>query len=247
MKDYKGQIDLREGFTLYINKPLTWTSFSLVNKFRYEASVYMGVKKLKVGHAGTLDPLASGVMILCTGKNTKHIEDLQKGIKEYIAEVRLGATTPTCDMESEVDATFPTEHITEELVRQKLQDFVGEIDQVPPIFSACKVEGRRAYDLARQGKEVELASKRISIHEIELQHYEPTMLRLRIVCGKGTYIRSLARDLGTALGSGGHLLSLIRTRVGEAHIDNCIELADIPSWLEAHAIKTEVNERIKTN
>lgn len=245
MKGVQGPIDLREGFTLYMHKPLTWTSFSLVNKFRYEACVHIGLKKLKVGHAGTLDPLATGVMILCTGKHTKRIEELQRGVKEYIAGIRLGATTPTCDMESEFDATFPTEHITEEAVRTALCSFIGEIDQVPPIFSACKVEGNRAYDLARQGKEVELSSKRITIHEIELLECNLPDLRLRIVCGKGTYIRSLARDLGAALGSGGYLTSLERTQVGEARIEDCITLEELPEWLATHVVKAEINERIK--
>lgn len=243
MKSFEGKVDLRDGFTLYLDKPLTWSSFSLVNKFRYEACVHIGIKKLKVGHAGTLDPLATGVMILCTGKNTKQIEELQKGTKEYIAGIRLGATTPTFDLESEADEYYPTEHITEELVRDKIKTFVGEIDQVPPIFSACKVDGKRAYDLARQGEEVTLKSKRIIIHEIELLSYKQNELLLRVVCGKGTYIRSLARDLGKALGSGGHLCSLERTQVGEARIENCIKLEDLPKWLEQHVVKSTCNER----
>lgn len=243
MKSFTGHIDLREGFTIYLNKPLTWTSFALVNKFRYQACVHMGIKKLKVGHAGTLDPLASGVMILCTGKHTKHIEELQLGDKEYIAGIRLGQTTPTFDLESEPDAFFPYEHITEEMVREAIKGFIGEIDQVPPIFSACKVDGRRAYDLARQGQEVELKSKRIKIHEIELLECQLPEIKVRVSCGKGTYIRSLARDLGTALGSGGHLTSLVRTKVGEARLDECLSLEELPAWLEAHAVKAEINER----
>lgn len=247
MKDFEGKIDLREGFTLYLNKPLTWSSFSLVNKFRYEACVHIGIKKLKVGHAGTLDPLATGVMILCTGKNTKHIEQLQQGTKEYIAGIRLGATTPTCDLESEPDALFPTEHITEELVREQLLNFIGTIEQVPPIFSACKVDGKRAYDLARQGEEVTLKSKTISIQHIELLECRLPDLKLRVVCGKGTYIRSLARDLGTALASGAHLTSLERTQVGEARIENCISLEELPQWLEKHVVQAEHNERGNKN
>ncbi len=243
MRDFEGKIDLRDGCTLYVHKPLEWSSFAVVNKFRNQASRYMGVRKLKVGHAGTLDPLATGVMILCTGKHTKQIETLQKGIKEYVADIRLGQTTPTCDMESEPDAYFPTEHITEELIREQLAHFLGEIDQVPPIFSACRVEGRRAYELAREGEAVELASKRVMIHEIELLECALPHIRLRIVCGKGTYIRSLARDLGVALQSGGHLTSLERTRVGAAEIENCINIEEIPVWLEAHALRSEINER----
>lgn len=245
MRDFEGKVDLREGCTVYVQKPLEWSSFAVVNKFRNQASRYMGVRKLKVGHAGTLDPLATGVMILCTGKNTKQIEVLQKGVKEYIADIRLGQTTPTCDMESAPDAYFPTAHITEELVRENLIHFVGEVDQVPPIFSACRVEGRRAYELAREGEEVKLASKRITIYEIELLECALPNIRLRVLCGKGTYIRSLARDLGLALQSGGHLTALERTRVGDARLDNCITIEEIPAWLEAHAYKAEVNERTK--
>lgn len=228
------KVDLREGFTLGLIKPLGWSSFSLVNKFRYEACKHIGIKKLKVGHAGTLDPLATGVMILCTGKNTKLIEGLQKGVKEYIADIRLGQTTPTYDMESEPDAFYPTEHITRESVEQALQSFIGEIDQVPPIFSACKVDGHRAYDLARKGEEVELKSKRVSIHEIEILSCELPSLRLRIVCGKGTYIRSLAHDLGKALHSGGHLTALERTQVGDIRLDDCVTLDGLHEWLNQY-------------
>lgn len=237
MKDFNAQVDLRDGFTIYLDKPLTWSSFSLVNKFRYEACKYMGIKKLKVGHAGTLDPLATGVMVLCTGKHTKLIEQLQKGEKEYIADIRLGQTTPTFDMESEPDTFFPTEHITEELVRSVFSQFIGEIDQVPPIFSAVKVDGHRAYDLARKGQDVVLTSKRIQIYEIELLAYELPNIRIRVRCGKGTYIRSLARDLGQALGSGAHLTALQRTQVGDARIENCITLEGLQEWLSIHALK----------
>lgn len=242
MEHLSAKVDLREGCKVYINKPLTWSSFSLVNKFRYEASKYMGVKKLKVGHAGTLDPLATGVMILCTGRATKEIEELQKGIKEYIADIRLGATTPSFDMETEVDALYPTEHITEEAVRTALNGFVGEIEQTPPIFSACKVDGKRAYDLARQGQEVELRSKRIKIYEIELIECKLPDIRLRVLCGKGTYIRSLARDIGLALGSGGYLTALQRTRVGDAYIEDCISVEDISWWLNEYALKANITK-----
>lgn len=217
-----------------MNKPLEWSSFSLVNKFRYEACQHMGIKKLKVGHAGTLDPLATGVMILCTGKHTKLIERLQSGTKEYIASIRLGQTTPTFDMECEPDAYYPTEHITQELIEATLPRFLGEIDQVPPVFSACKVEGRRAYDLARGGQDVVLAPKRIRINEIELIECHLPDIKLRVVCGKGTYIRSLARDIGEALNSGGHLTALERTQVGEAKIEDCITLDQLKEWLNEH-------------
>lgn len=236
------KVDLREGCKVYIDKPLTWSSFAIVNKFRYEASRHIGVKKLKVGHAGTLDPLASGVMILCTGKATKEIEHLQQGVKEYIANIRLGATTPSFDMETEVDAHYPTEHITEEVVRTTLKGFIGEIEQTPPIFSACKVGGKRAYDLARQGQEVELRSKRISIYEIELIECKLPDIRLRVLCGKGTYIRSLARDIGLTLGSGGYLTALQRTRVGDAYIEDCISMENISWWLNEYALKVDTTK-----
>lgn len=234
------KLNLKEGATIYLDKPLGWSSFSLVNKFRYEACRYLGIKKLKVGHAGTLDPLATGVMILCTGKHTKHIEALQRGYKEYIADIRLGQTTPTLDMESEPDEFFPTEHITLEAVAKVLSEqFVGEIDQQPPIFSAVKVDGKRAYKLARKGREVDMPTKRIVIHEIELLQCELPNLRLRIVCGKGTYIRSLARDIGTALGSGGHLTALRRTQVGQARIEDCHTVEDISAFLHERVAKLE--------
>lgn len=235
MKHITQPLDLQAGATVYIDKPLRWSSFALVNKFRYLASQHLGVKRVKVGHAGTLDPLASGVMILCTGKHTKQIDALQQGVKEYVADIYLGATTPSFDLESQVDATYPVEHITRELIEAVLPRFVGEIDQVPPVFSACKIEGRRAYDMARRGEEVELAAKRITIHELELLAYDaPHHLCVRVLCGKGTYIRSLARDLGIALGSGAHLVGLKRTRVGEARLEDCITLEEIPAWLERY-------------
>lgn len=235
MKHITQPLDLQAGATVYIDKPLRWSSFALVNKFRYLASQHLGVKRVKVGHAGTLDPLASGVMILCTGKHTKQIDALQQGVKEYVADIYLGATTPSFDLESQVDATYPVEHITRELIEAVLPRFVGEIEQVPPVFSACKIEGRRAYDMARRGEEVELAAKRITIHELELLSYDaPHHLCVRVLCGKGTYIRSLARDLGIALGSGAHLVGLKRTRVGEARLEDCITLEEIPAWLERY-------------
>ncbi len=238
MKELKGSIDLVAGATVYLDKPLGWSSFALVNKFRYLATQHLGGRKVKVGHAGTLDPLATGVMILCTGKHTKLIEGLQHGDKEYIARIKLGATTPTFDLESEPDAFFPIEHITREGIEQALQSFVGEIDQVPPVFSACKIGGQRAYDLARRGEEVALAPKRIHIAEIELRDFSGDELELRILCGKGTYIRSLARDLGVALGSGAHLIGLQRTQVGSARLEQCVSLEKIPEWLERYVIPT---------
>lgn len=228
------KLDLIAGATIALDKPLTWSSFSLVNKFRYEACRFLGIRKLKVGHAGTLDPLATGVMILCTGKHTKQISQLQEGRKEYIADIRLGQTTPTYDMESEPDAFFPTDHITRELVLERLQGFVGIIEQVPPAFSAVKVDGKRAYDLARKGRDFELKAKTLVIDEIELLDYTLPDIQIRVVCGKGTYIRALARDIGLALGSGGHLTALRRTRVGEFTLADCYRVEDIRSFLHQH-------------
>ena len=196
---------------LYFDKPLRWTSFALVNKIRYHISRKLGVKKIKVGHAGTLDPLATGVMIICTGKATKRIEELQYQTKEYIATLQLGATTPSFDLEKEIDATYPTEHITREMVEETLKKFTGTIEQIPPAFSACKVDGKRAYDLARKGDNVELKPKTLVIDEIELLECNLPVIKIRVVCSKGTYIRALARDIGEALQSGAHLTGLIRT------------------------------------
>ena len=211
-----------QGTVLAFDKPLTWTSFNLVAKVRWLISQHMG-GKIKVGHAGTLDPLATGVLIICTGKATKQIEQLQAGVKEYVATLKLGATTPSFDLEKEIDATYPTEHITRESVEAALQTFVGEIMQVPPVFSAVKVDGKRAYDLARKGKDVELKAKPLRIDEIKLLdcNLEAMEITIRVVCSKGTYIRALARDIGQALQSGAHLTALRRTRVGDYTIDRC--------------------------
>lgn len=213
-----------DGEILYIDKPLGWTSFDAVKRVRGALLRRLGIKKFKVGHAGTLDPLATGVMIVCTGRATKRIDELQAGVKEYIAAMRLGATTPSFDLETEVDATFPTEHITQESIIEVLGRFTGRIEQVPPAFSACKVYGKRAYDLARKGKEVDLKPKILVIDEIEMLGYdkEKEELTIRVVCSKGTYIRALARDIGAALGSGAHLTALRRTRVGDATVDRCL-------------------------
>lgn len=213
-----------DGEILYIDKPLGWTSFDAVKRVRGALLRRLGIKKFKVGHAGTLDPLATGVMIVCTGRATKRIDELQAGVKEYIAAMRLGATTPSFDLETEVDATFPTEHITQESIIEVLGRFTGRIEQVPPAFSACKVDGKRAYDLARKGKEVDLKPKILVIDEIEMLGYdkEKEELTIRVVCSKGTYIRALARDIGAALGSGTHLTALRRTRVGDATVDRCL-------------------------
>lgn len=211
--------DFKNGEVLIFDKPLEWTSFNVVGKIRYKVCRYLGIKKLKVGHAGTLDPMATGLMVLCTGKATKKIEQLQGTEKEYIADLKLGATTPSFDIETEEDAQFPTEHIDLKSIEEILLQFIGEIDQTPPIFSAVKVNGRRAYDMARKGEEVELRSKKITIKEIEVLDFKEQHLKLRVVCGKGTYIRSLARDIGSALHSGAYLTGLRRTRVGEFSVD----------------------------
>lgn len=224
-------LDFKEGEILYFDKPLNWTSFKLVGRVRWAISHYLGVKKIKVGHAGTLDPLASGVMVLCTGKATKEIERLQYGTKEYEATLMLGATTPSFDMEHEVDATYPTEHITRELVEKTLLRFQGEIMQVPPMFSAVKVDGRRAYSYARNGEEVEIQPKPITIDSIELLDYSMPRITIRVVCGKGTYIRSLARDLGEALGSGAYLTALRRTRVGDVRVEDCLQFRQFKEML----------------
>jgi tRNA pseudouridine55 synthase len=206
-------MNFTEGEIFYINKPLRWTSFDAVKRVRTGILRRLQRKKIKVGHAGTLDPLATGVMIVCTGKATKDIDNLQAGVKEYIATMALGATTPSFDLETQIDATYPTEHITRELVEKTLLDFIGEIQQVPPAFSACKVDGKRAYKMARKGQEVELKPKLLVIDELELMEYAQNSLTVRVVCSKGTYIRALARDIGQALGSGAHLTALRRTRV----------------------------------
>lgn len=190
-----------------------------------------------MGHAGTLDPLATGVMIVCTGKATKRIEEFQYHTKEYIATLKLGATTPSYDLEKEIDATYPTEHITRQLVEDTLKNFVGTIEQIPPAFSACKVDGKRAYDLARKGNEVELKPKTLVIDEIELLECDLPVIKIRVVCSKGTYIRALARDIGEALGSGAHLIGLIRTRVGKVKLEDCMQVENFETWLDQQDIE----------
>lgn len=211
-----------DGEIICIDKPYGWTSFDAVKRVRGALQRRLRVKKFKVGHAGTLDPLATGVMIVCTGRATKRIEELQAGVKEYVADIALGATTPSFDLETEIDATYPTDHITRGDVEVVLIRFTGRIQQIPPAYSACKVDGHRAYHLARKGREVTLRPKVLVIDEIELLDFSPTAIRIRVVCSKGTYIRALARDIGEALGSGAHLTALRRTRVGDVTIDDCL-------------------------
>ena len=234
-------MNFQAGEILYFDKPLHWTSFNLVAKVRSALCHKLGVRKLKVGHAGTLDPLATGVVTICTGKATKRIDELQAHTKEYVATLQLGATTPSFDLETAIDATFPTGHITEDGIREVLTHFLGRIEQVPPAFSACKVDGHRAYDLARKGKEVQLKAKVLVIDEIELLDFSPSSMQMtiRVVCSKGTYIRALARDIGEALQSGAHLIALRRTRVGEIRVEDCMKMEDFGPWLEKQEIETE--------
>ena len=230
------------GETIYVDKPYGWTSFDVVKRIRGVMLRRMGIKKMKVGHAGTLDPLATGVMIIVSGKSTKLIEQLQGGVKEYVAEIALGATTPSYDLETEVDARYPTEHITRERVEEVLSTFTGRIEQVPPSFSACKVDGKRAYKIARKGDAVELKPKVLVIDEIELLAYAQESITIRVVCSKGTYIRALARDIGAALQSGGHLTALRRTRVGDVTIDRCLSLDAAVAMLREVEIETDADE-----
>lgn len=221
-------MDYQEGEILYFNKPLHWTSFDVVGKVRWLLCRKLGVKKLKVGHTGTLDPLATGVVVVCTGKATKRIDELQAHVKEYVATLQLGATTPSFDLEKEVDATYPTEHITRSLIDSALERFRGEIWQVPPTFSAVKIDGKRAYEYARKGEEVEIKPKLLVIDELEVLRFDETTMQLtiRVVCSKGTYIRALARDIGQALNSGAHLIALCRTRVGETRLEQCMTIEE---------------------
>jgi len=225
-------MDFKTGEIVYFNKPLDWTSFDLVNKFRYKLSKKLQVKKIKVGHAGTLDPKATGVMILCTGGATKRIDEFQGLTKEYVATLKLGATTPSFDLEKEIDATYPTEHIDRQMVVDVLKNFTGRIEQVPPSFSACKIDGKRAYELARAGEEAPLKAKTLIIDEIELIDYQMPVIKIRVVCSKGTYIRALARDIGQALKSGAHLTGLVRTRIGDVTLADCISPEDIDALLD---------------
>ena len=233
-------MDFREGAYIYINKPYRMSSFGALAHIRYVVSRRLHVKRLKMGHAGTLDPLATGVLILCTGKATKQIERLQLHSKEYTATLQLGATTASFDKEHTVDYTYPVKHITRELILQTLPQFVGDIMQVPPVYSACMVAGDRAYELARKGVDVELVAKPVHIDEIELTTFDPKTMQMsiRVACGKGTYIRSLARDIGYALGTGAFLTALCRTRVGDVRIEDCLTFDDFPAWLERE-VKSE--------
>lgn len=217
-------MDYISGEVLVIDKPYRWTSFDAVKRLRGALQRRLNAKRFKVGHAGTLDPLATGVLLVCTGRATKRIAELQEGMKEYVAEIAFGATTPSYDLEKEIDATYPWEHITPELIAETLPKFQGHVMQVPPVFSAVKVDGKRAYNYARKGKEVEIKAKPLEIKELEVLNWEAPKLTLRVLCSKGTYIRALARDLGEAMNSGAHLTALRRTRVGDYTINDAMSL-----------------------
>ena len=224
--------NFQEGEILLFDKELEWTSFDLVQKVRNNLCRALGIKKLKVGHAGTLDPKATGLMILCTGKATKKIESIQAGEKEYIATIKLGATTPSFDLETEEDAVFETGHINRDLVLEVLRKYEGEIDQVPPVFSAVKIDGKRAYKHARKGEDIELKSRPIFIRELELQSFSKTEITIRVVCSKGTYIRALARDLGESMDSGAYLIGLRRTKIGDYRVENAYSTEKFINFLK---------------
>jgi len=219
--------DFEVGEVLLVNKPLKWTSFDVVNRLRISIRESLGIRKLKVGHAGTLDPLASGLLILCTGRYTKKIDEYQAQEKEYTGTFRLGATTPSFDLEHEIDAEYEYNHITPELIRQIAANLTGDIQQIPPVFSAIKVNGRRAYKYARKEKELKLEPRSINISEFEITGIELPDVHFRVVCSKGTYIRSLARDFGQALQSGAHLVELCRVRIGRFKLTDAWELSDL--------------------
>lgn len=224
--------DYKNGQVLLIDKPLEWTSFQAVNKIRWHIRQRFNIKKIKVGHAGTLDPLATGLLIICTGKQTKSINEYQGQIKEYTGTFTVGGTTPSYDLESEVNETFPTEHITDELIHDTTEQFIGTIQQRPPIFSALKKDGKRLYELARKGETVDIPTREITINEFEITNIDLPKIDFRVVCSKGTYIRSLAFDFGKALNSGGHLSALRRTKIGNFSVESATSIDDFIKNLE---------------
>lgn len=226
--------DYQSGQVLLIDKPLHWTSFQVVNKLRYEIKKAFHFKKIKVGHAGTLDPLATGLLVLCTGKMTKQIDTFQGQIKEYTGTLVLGSTTPSYDLETDIDKTYPTEHITTELIFETTKQFIGDIQQIPPVFSALKQDGKRLYQFARAGEAVEIKSRQVHIRAFEITKINGLNVDFRIVCSKGTYIRSLAHDFGKALQSGAHLSVLRRTKIGDFNVDNAILVDDFIKQLNNH-------------
>lgn len=216
----KTEEDFKNGQVLLIDKPLEWTSFQAVNKLRWHIKQRFKIKKIKVGHAGTLDPLATGLLIICTGKRTKEIHTYQGQIKEYTGTFTIGATTPSYDLETEVNETFSTDHISEELLKETTKQFIGEIQQKPPIFSAIKKDGKRLYELARKGETTEIKARTVTIQEFEITNSNLPKVDFRVICSKGTYIRSLAYDFGLALNSGAHLSTLRRTKIGNFSVDD---------------------------
>lgn len=232
------EIDPETGAIIVVDKPLRWTSTDIVRKIKFRLEK-RGWRKIKIGHAGTLDPLATGVLVICVGKATKRVEELQAQRKEYVAELELGATTPSFDREKEIDRRYPTEHITEELLRKALDSLTGDILQTPPIFSAKKIEGMHAYDYARMGEEVELRKVPVSIYSIAIEEFRLPYLRIRVECSKGTYIRALARDIGEALGSGAYLTSLRRTRSGEKSVEDAWQIDELLENLPTRETKSE--------
>ena len=227
--------DYQAGQILLIDKPLNWTSFQVVNKLRWQIRQAFNIKKIKVGHAGTLDPLATGLLVICTGKLTKQIDTFQGQIKEYTGTIILGGTTPSFDLETDINETFPIEHITEDLIYETTKQFIGEIEQFPPIFSALKKDGKRLYDYARAGEVVEIKSRKITIKEFEITKIEDNLVNFRVICSKGTYIRSLANDFGKALNSGGHLSVLRRTKIGDFNVENALSIEDFIAALPQKA------------
>lgn len=225
--------DFKDGQVLLIDKPLTWTSFQAVNKLRWHIKQRFAIKKIKVGHAGTLDPLATGLLIICTGKQTKEIHTYQGQPKEYTGTITLGATTPSYDLETEVDEVFPIDYITEETLQTISKQFIGDLEQKPPIFSAIKKDGKRLYDLARRGETTEIKSRTITISEFEITKVNLPNVEFRVVCSKGTYIRSLAYDFGKALNSGAHLSALRRTKIGDFSVQNAKSIEDFIALLES--------------
>ncbi|WP_412986884.1 tRNA pseudouridine(55) synthase TruB [Pontimicrobium sp. IMCC45349] len=225
--------EFKEGQVLLIDKPLNWTSFQVVNKLRWKIRKTFNIKKIKVGHAGTLDPLATGLLVICTGKMTKQINTFQAQIKEYTGTIVLGSTTPSYDLETEIDKTYPTNHITNELIHETTEQFIGDISQYPPVFSAIKKEGKRLYEFARAGEEVEIKPRTITINEFEITNIDGLNVDFRVVCSKGTYIRSLAHDFGKALQSGSHLSALRRTKIGDFNVKNAITIENFIESLDS--------------
>lgn len=228
----KTEEDYKNGQVLLIDKPLEWTSFQVVNKLRWHIRKRFDIKKIKVGHAGTLDPLATGLLVICTGKKTKTINEYQGQVKEYTGTITIGATTPSYDLETEINETFATNHITDQLIHETTKQFTGIIQQKPPIFSAIKKEGKRLYELARKGETTEIKSREITISTFEITSINNNKLDFRVVCSKGTYIRSLAYDFGIALKSGAHLSALRRTKIGDFHVDNAVSIEKFINSLE---------------